>query len=293
MNAVFGEIGKKLGEKWVLLLSLPGVLFVSLLTATAAVGGRDWARPEVREDLLHDAEQRVGQLSTHLTAAAILLVGLLLAGYGTALLAQACGAAVRGCWLSAAPFRWLMTWWLTPLRRALWQARDRRSAAATTDHARAAAATARNAISLAPPARPTWMADRMAALTTRVRNAYGLDVEFSWPALRTLLPEDLRRAVDDAQVAFERSAQLSGWGLLHLAAGAATTAVGWHGWPMVVLGAASGTTGWVYGRTSAGALASLVETAYDLVADDLVAALTGRPTVAEGEQATETLRKGA
>ncbi|WP_030767708.1 MULTISPECIES: hypothetical protein [unclassified Streptomyces] len=293
MNAVFGEIGKRLGEKWVLLLSWPGVLFVSLLAGAVAVGDRDWTRKAVRRELLRSAERWWEQLSVHPGAALLFLAGVLVAAYAVALLAQVCGLAVRACWLAAAaPIRWPL-FWLTWLRRRVWRSRDDTYRRATTDQARAEAAARRNAVSLAPPACPTWMADRMAGLATRVRGAYGLDVSFSWPALRTLLSEDLRGAVDAAQAAFERSARLAGWGVLYLGTGCWLTVTDRHGWPLVLLGAASAATGWAYGRASAGALAALVETAYDLTADQLVTALAGRPAPAQGEVASEILRKGA
>ncbi|MFE4207833.1 hypothetical protein ACFRSX_29350 [Streptomyces goshikiensis] len=292
MNAVFGEIGKRLGEKWVLLLSLPGVLFVSLLAGAVAVGDRDWTREAVRRELLRSAERWWERLSVHPAAALLFLAGVLVAAYAVALLAQVCGIAVRACWLAAVPFRWPL-FWLTRLRRRVWRRHHDKWRRATTDQGRAEAAARRNAVSLAPPACPTWMADRMAALATRVRGAYGLDVSFSWPALRTLLPLDLCGAVDAAQAAFERSARLAGWGVLYLGTGCWLTVADRHGWPLVLLGAASAVTGWAYGRASAGALAALVETSYDLTADQLVAALVGRPAPAQGEIASETLRKGA
>jgi hypothetical protein len=124
----------------------------------------------------------------------------------------------------------------------------------------------RNQTALARPVRPTWIGDRISAASTRIRNQYHLSLDFAWPRLWLVLPDLVRTEVQGARDSFDRAATLQGWGLLYMALG-----IEW--WPAAVAGLFTVVLAWRRGRASMGALADLVEAAFDLYAGNLVTSL--------------------
>ncbi|GAA2440808.1 hypothetical protein [Streptomyces lavendulocolor] len=292
MNAFLAELGKKLAERWVSLLVVPGALFVALAAAGSALGHRH----ALDRRLLGRA---VEELATHYdrrpVSAVLLFVAVLAAAAVAGLLARALGTVVERAWLISGP-AWL-TGRLVRRRQDRWtdaasRAAAGRSAAAEESAAdRAALAEERNAIALTRPARATWIGDRLRGVGVRVHAQYGLDFPFAWPRLWTLLPEACRNDLIAAREALAGAATQSGWGLLYLCLG-----VVW--WPAAAAGAALMLLGWRRGREAAANLADLTEATVDLYAADLALLLgvdlpSGHVTPAVGRQLSERFRKGA
>ncbi|MEU0666710.1 hypothetical protein ABZ508_13200 [Streptomyces lavendulocolor] len=314
MNAFLAELGKKLAERWVSLLVVPGALFVALAATGSALGHRH----ALDRRLLGRA---VEELATHYdrrpVSAVLLFVAVLAAAAVVGLLARALGTVVERAWLISGP-AWLTgrlvrrrqdRWTIAASRAAAGraaaaeqapagraaaaeQAASGRAAAAEQAAAdRAALAEERNAIALTRPARATWIGDRLRGVGVRVHAQYGLDFPFAWPRLWTLLPEACRNDLIAAREALACAATQSGWGLLYLCLGLV-----W--WPAAAAGAALMLLGWRRGREAAANLADLTEATVDLYAADLALLLgvdlpSGHVTPAVGRQLSERFRKGA
>ncbi|GAA2047586.1 hypothetical protein GCM10009839_61030 [Catenulispora yoronensis] len=144
----------------------------------------------------------------------------------------------------------------------------------------------RDAVSLVPPERPTWIADRLRAVDVRVWRTYSLDLQSAWPRLWSIAGPDLRSDLGAAQDSYAAAARLTGWGLLY-------SGLGLWWWPAAVVGVAALGTAWVRARAAAGVLAELVETTVDLHLRDLARRLDldDPDLVAAGAAVTDRLRK--
>ncbi|MET9803386.1 hypothetical protein [Streptomyces sp. NPDC006368] len=312
MNAFLSELGKKLAERWVSLLVVPGTLFIALAAAGSTLGHRHALDGRMLD---HAVEELTAHYDRRPVSAVLLFVAILVAAATAGLLARALGTAVERAWLISGP-EWL-TGRLTRRRQDRWASaaadveeaaaadraafltrmrQDRRaSAAADVEEAaaadRAALSDARNAIALTRPARPTWIGDRLRGVGARVHAQYGLDFTFTWPRLWTLLPEVCRNDLIAAREAMVSAATTSGWGLLYLC-------LGFMWWPGALAGTGLMLLGWRRGREAAANLADLTEAAVDLYAADLALLLgvdlpSGHVTPAVGRQLSERFRKGA
>ncbi|MFE9612224.1 hypothetical protein [Streptomyces sp. NPDC006012] len=286
MTPFLNELARQLAGKWVSLLVVPGILFV----ASGAVGWRmrfgAWPGDEEFVTGLQQGRASAGQL-----AAAVLAALLVSAWAG--LLAQGSGRAVHWLWLGRWPGRTGAA--LAGRRRRRWtRAHERYEQAyrqGQSDETLADLAHRRNRIALAPPSRPTHMGDTIAALSVRVRIEYGLDLEYGWPRLWLVLPEETRTVLDESKDAFGRSTALAGWGVLYTLAG-----VVW--WPLGLAGLGTLLTAVVRGRSAVTSLAQLMESAVDLHGASLAASLgipvpDGRVTPRIGREITRAVRKGA
>jgi hypothetical protein len=295
VNTLVTELGKKLAERWVALLVLPGLLFTATAAAAAVLGHRHWAD-------LALLEQRLGQLlpppgagaSGDLFRTALLLVVLLVAAVGSGLLAGALTTPVE---------RVLSGRWPAPLRRPALACTRRRHAAWTRAHQEwerahdagdrdrlGELAERRNRIAWTEPANATWIGDRLDAPTLRVHQEYGVDLAFLWPRLWLLLPETSRTPLTDARRQLDDAARLGGWALLYLGLGAV-----W--WPSALIGVVVGLVSRQRCRSAADVYAGLVEAAVDVHLDELLDRFTDeqgvRPTRPHwGQQITERFRKG-
>ena len=152
-------------------------------------------------------------------------------------------------------------------------------------------AAKRNAVSLSPPARATWMADRLRSVSTRVWSWYRLDLEFAWPRLWLLLGEGEQESVRAERARLDVAVTLAGWAVLY-----AVLAI-WC-WPALVVGAALAVVAHRRARAAVDSLAHLIEACFDLHATDLARALgfeapTGTLTPTVGAEVTAHLRKNA
>ncbi|TCO47276.1 hypothetical protein [Actinocrispum wychmicini] len=272
MTTFFGELGRKLAEKWLSLLVMPGLLVL----ATAAVGATlghsapfDWDR------LVRRADQWARAVGTRPAVAQIgLLAAVLLASFGVGLAVRALSGLTERLWLGQ--------WW-TPLAR--WGAR-RRAARWMNEQD----PVRRNEISLARPARPTWMGDRLAASDVRVLNQYDVDLRAWWPRLWLVLDDPTRAELRAARAAFDDAATRATWAVGYL-----VTGLFW--WPAGIVAVVVWITGWSRGRMAVRTYADLIESTVDLTAV-VVARRLGfvgdhdRFTSEVGEALTAEFRKG-
>jgi hypothetical protein len=284
------DLGKKLAERWLTALVLPGLLLVGVV-ATGA--------------LLHP----VDALSIHpLLAAARAATARLQHGGGVAvaaaavaavLLAGAAGLAAHGLGRLAGAL-WWGAWpdWSARLRDRLTGRRSTRwhdlqarvEQAVRAGHDPSAYARKRNRIAVAPPVRPTWMGDRIAGADARVFAEYHLDLAGCWPRLWLVLTPDSRAELRIAGAALDDASVLAGWAILY-----ALAALLW--WPSLAIAVIVLLTAWVRARRAAAVLADLIESAVDLNGATLATALGLGPitvlTPELGAAVTARCRKGA
>lgn len=302
MTGFFQELAKKLAERWVALLVVPGVLFV----VSAVVGLRlrhrhalDWtmAAQYVSERVTVIAKLPGG-------AQAAVIVGLLIGASAIGLVVQAMAGVTRrffvGMW--PWPFRPLARWRIRR-RLARWEKLHAQRKALVLAHPADgrdiaqqqeinAVAAKMNAIALATPGRPTWVGDRVHAVETVAWSRYGLDLTFVWPRLWLVLPETTRAEITTANAAFAAAVAVASWTWPLLLLGTL-----W--WPAAVVGLAVGATGRARARDAVGDLTALTESALDLHGRALAIALgaaeessAGPLTPDEGAKITTVARKG-
>jgi hypothetical protein len=294
MTVFLSELGKRLADRWLTALALPGLLYVGAIGVAAMLGGGgSLSVGEVMRDT-EDELVRAGlsPSDTSSFAIATVLVGALLAAAGCALVAQALGVAVErqcsGSWPS-----WMRPFgrWLTDRRRRRWDAaqqafdESRTSDGTTRDEL----AASRNRIGLARPRRPTWIGDRFDAADLRIWREYGLDLSFCWSRLWLVMPEASRQALQHARNRYAAATVLGGWSVLYT-----LLVVLWS--PAGLVGVAVGLVSWRRARTAAEVLADLVEAAVDIHGRDLASAVGvaidgGILGPVQGRQITQRLRK--
>ncbi|OLF17421.1 hypothetical protein [Actinophytocola xanthii] len=272
MSGFLDELGKKAAERWLALLVLPGLLWTATLLAAIHL---NHAAPTSVQPLIEAISART---STPFTTPVIiaLLVGFLLSSIGAGIVAAGIGVFIRRVWTLPGrrrPARWLITW-----RRHRWNIRNQQadqlvlnaittSAGAhptgsdkqpvvTASPALAETLALRDAISLEPPSRPTWIGDRWQSTTKRIYRAHGLDLTVAWPRLWTVLPDNLRTDITTTQTAYVTSSTLTSWAFLYLLPAL-------HWWPVVLISLATAATSLVRVRTATNTLCLLIETAAD------------------------------
>jgi hypothetical protein len=276
MGGLLAELGKRIAERWMTLLVLPGALYLGVLTAAQVLGYR---HPFDVDRLIQHTDRLANSATAGSSARlAVVLLAVLLLAAAAGLAAQAVGSFIERLWLAT-------NWpdWPTPLNllaRTRVRRRGERWTAANTayDQRREEAAVARalqhhaghadapsppggpldivyrrlTRISGEPPARPTWMGDRLHAVAVRIDRDLGLDVAVVWPSLWLSAPDATRNEITAARETLTRAATLAGWGVLYLSAGAL-----W--WPGFLIAAAVTFTAWRRGRTATDVYATLVE----------------------------------
>ncbi|GLY28970.1 hypothetical protein [Kineosporia sp. NBRC 101731] len=289
MTPLLGQVGSRLLDRWTTLIALPGVIFVAVGVLGVDLGHRH----ALDLAMLGDRAQAAAESATGV----VVLVALAaLAATGAGLGAQLLGAGQLLWWLGS---------WPVPLRSYAGRRTVRRrerwvqaqaeftKALESADPQSADAAghgTRRNAQAWAEPSRPTWIGDRVAAVETRVRNAYGLDLPAVWPGLWLVLPDPPRIEIRSARTRVDEAAVLSAWGLMYVVLGA-------FWWPAALIGAVTWTVGWLTARQAVDGYAALVESTVDLygasLATTLGIPLTGALTTDVGRAITRRVRKGA
>jgi hypothetical protein len=206
---------------------------------------------------------------------------------------------IRRAWLAQWPVGQLIGF-ATRLRLRRWTSLDRRASDTPDAATRRRLIARRNQLAMSPPTRPTWMADRMAGLTSRVRNAYGLDLNAAWPRIWLILPDPIRTESRAAVDPFGRASVLAGWGVLYLLAGLVFAIQSWAlWWAIGLIALIAYLAGLRRGREAIGELAVHLEAVVDLYGTALASALdaTAAPIAAVtppiGEIINERLRKGA
>jgi hypothetical protein len=296
MRVFFDELAKKLAERWVTLLVLPGALFAAAcwvgLTLRHA-HALDWP------DRFSTALAALGRIPA--ATQVVLVVAALLGSTAVGLAVQFLATATRRVWLGQwpGPLRRPLTGW----RQTRWHRLVARRRTAEAEHPKAertaaqqeridALAARTNRLALAEPGKPTWMGDRMHAVERVADDRYGLDLPFAWPRLWLVLPDTDRAAITAADSAFTSAVATGTWALPYLGLG------GWW-WPAAIAGTAIGAVAWTRGRAAVADLAALTEATLDLRGRDLAVALgvadpdtRGPLTRAEGAEITWITRKG-
>jgi hypothetical protein len=293
----FQELARRLAERWVGLLVVPGTLFA----ATAWAGwhlNHTWDS----EALTREVRAMGAEIAGWPTPTQVLLVvavGLGVSAVGLAV--QALAGVTRAVWLGNWPRRVsapMVTW-----RQTRWDASTQRRRDLQNHHPKAArtekeqeainrAAAQTTRLSPARPGKPTWMGDRGHAVEQIARDRYGLDLTYGWPRLWLVLPEQTRTEITTAHAAFVSSVATASWAWPYLA-----LAIVW--WPAAVIAATIGVTGWIRGRSATQELATLSEAVVDLHGRTLAIALgvadpntMGPLTPTEGAVITAIVRKG-
>jgi hypothetical protein len=289
----FEELAKKLAERWLALLVLPGALYLVVVVAGAWLGqssALDWAR------LRHGVDDMMAATSRQPAGMqAVFVILLLLGASGTGLLVQALAGLTRLTWLGQWPRP--LSRWRVAARRRRWHAvveqRHRLSAEhpGRREEADRLAGKA-NRIAPAEPGRPTWMGDRVHAVERVAFDRFGLDLTFGWSRLWLVLPDTVRAEITAAEAGFAAAVATGTWAVPYLA-----FALVW--WPAVVVGVAFGITGWCRARAAVGDLGALSEAAVDLHGRTLAQALgvcgpdeTGVFNAELGRKITAIVRKG-
>ncbi|MBD0421770.1 hypothetical protein H0H10_21875 [Streptomyces sp. TRM S81-3] len=282
MGGLLSELGKKLAERWLSLLVLPGALYLAVLGTAVLLGH---GHPFDLNHLTHRISATAEARTLRTTGGQIVVLGAVLASSaGVGLAAQALGSLVeRGC-LAAA---WRT--WPRPLRalaqlrvdrrRDRWttaagrydrltaQARAARGRGERSDPAeRWAAHLAMTRIAAERPDRPTWSGDRIHGVSARLDRVHQLDLATVWPYLWLTLPDTTRTEITAARQSLYRGNTLTAWALLYL------PVAGWW-WPAVLIGLALLLAGRSRTRAAADDYALLLEAAVRLHGGELAVRL--------------------
>jgi hypothetical protein len=286
----FEELAKKLAERWLALLVLPGALFLVATVMGGWLGhgaALDWSRFSQGVAVLTASVSRLP-----LGMQVLLLAAILLGAAGVGLVVLALTGVTRLVWLGNWPRP--LRRWRARARRRRWLALVERRRSLNAEHQEDIDLLAEqaNKIAVAEPGRPTWMGDRVHAVGQVALSRYGLDLAFGWPRLWLVLPDTVRAEITAAEASFASAVAAGTWSLPYLA-----LAFVW--WPAVVVGVAFGVAGWSRARAAIGDLGALSEAAVDLHGRTLALALgVGDPdnrnvlTGDEGREITGIVRKG-
>ena len=301
MSTFFQELAKKLAERWVTLLLIPGALFVAAVSIGARVGHRHALDYPRLHAAVSDVATTIGRQSAG--SQAVALVAVLLAAVGAGLAVQAMAGVTRAVWLGLWP--WPLTrlqnrrakkrrerW--DDLRNDKWELQTRYPLASRTPEQQREidiVAARINRLAWTEPGRPTWMGDRIHSLEYLALHRHGLDLMFAWPRLWLVLPDAARAEISTAHAAFAAAVATGTWAWPYLLLGSI-----W--WPAILVGIGIGTTGWVQARAAITDLTALSEAALDLHGRSLATALgvaepgrVGPLTIAEGQQLTQLIRR--
>ncbi|PTH84390.1 hypothetical protein C9J60_31755 [Streptomyces sp. A244] len=294
MGSLLTDVGRRIADRWLSALVLPGLLLVGT-TVVALLLGHGHALDA--RFLLRTLDGDISTMDGRPAAIGALIVGVGLASAAAGLVNQALAALIERVWLQQWPEK-LRRPFLTS-RRARWQRADdefesARSLASApgrqTDLDRLAARRSR--IGVEPPCHPTWIGDRISAADHRVWSQYRIDLVSAWPRLWLIVPDAVRTEVSGARDRFDAATRLTAWALPY-------AVLGLLWWPAALVASVTVVAGWQRGRSTAADLADLAEAVVDLYGHDLASALhieapTGHPlSHATGLRITEQLRKGA
>ncbi|TVZ94918.1 hypothetical protein [Streptomyces sp. BK340] len=302
MSDVLVELGKKLAEKWLTLLVLPGALYLAV-GVTANVLGHTHPFDVLRLSDQVTAWAKVPAAGTF-GGQVVVLAAIGAGAAGVGLVAQALGSLVehlsfaanwRGwppggrAWADRATRRRRERW---RRRRQLAGSAQARAHIADPNSSGAAEAAAFTAwaevyrVGSEEPARPTWSGDRVHVAALRLQRDVGVDLGTVWPHLWLMLPDTPRSEITTVRQALTRASTLTAWSVLYL------PLVLWW-WPALFITTALALTGHHRFRAATEAYATLLEAVVRLHAGDLARQLgldcTGPLTEADGAGLTDHL----
>ncbi|MFZ0162611.1 MAG: hypothetical protein WAL12_03400 [Trebonia sp.] len=296
MTAFLAELGKQVADKWLSLIVLPGLLYLSVLTAARILGQRHWHDFSRLSSALDSFQPAIGQGRPALLA--LWAVGVLMASAAIGIAVGAVAAVVESVWTGQWPDCLAKLSETTFRRHSRWMSATENfeAEAAKTAPERDLAvldrnAEARNRIALAEPARSTWIGDQYAAVETRIRIEYGLNLTFIWPRLWLVLPDPVRGELRNARESFDSGTRLTAWGLSYMI-------ITFIWWPASLVAIITIIAGWRRGRLATRSLTFLTEAAVDIYGPVLARSLglaqeNQRLTKEVGTAVTLIARKGA
>ncbi|MGW2054604.1 hypothetical protein ACWCOZ_11890 [Streptomyces sp. NPDC001840] len=293
MGGLLSELGRKLAERWLSLLVLPGALYLAVLGTAALLGHGHAVDPHhLTGRISAAAEAR----TVRTAGGQIVILGAVLAGSAAVgLAAQALGSLVERACLAA---DWRS--WPRPLRalarlrvssrRRRWTAAARQYDQLVAEARRArgrgergdpaerwAAHRAMTRIAAELPDRPTWSGDRIHGVSARLERVHRLDLATVWPYLWLTLPETARAEISAARQSLYRGSTLTAWALLYL------PVAGWW-WPAALIGLVLAFAGRSRTRAAADNYALLLEATARLYGGELALRL-GLTSVPPGSAA--------
>lgn len=291
MTSFLAEIGKKIAERWVVALVLPGLVFIGTAAAARLLGhGHALDLARLHKQITAQATEPIA----HSPGMILVLVGALFlaaaaAGFG----ATALGGVIQLGWFMPGrrpPARWVRTWREKRWRTAQGKVTQAIASAGITTPAGdlGEAVRQRDRICRVRPRHPSWIGDRLHAADLRVHQAYDLDLASAWPRLWLIMPDTARSDIGIAHQAGIDAARLGGWAMLYL-----VVAAWW--WPALPIAAAIAITAQVRARSAAVTLADLTEATVDVygakLATELGISHSGHLTRQAGSEITTRLRK--
>ncbi|MBO3747410.1 hypothetical protein J5X84_15135 [Streptosporangiaceae bacterium NEAU-GS5] len=268
MSDLLSELGKKLADRWLTAVLLPGLLATAVAVCGHILGHQDAFNVDRLSAGIQDL---IDGLNVRPPATTVVVAALaLVAASGAGLAAQALGVTVHKVLTSTRPH-----WWVG-LRR-------RRAPRVTR------AGDPRPESYL--PTRISPVGDRFQLISPRINAQYGLDVTLAWPRIWLLLPEAARSEIGDGYASYRAATMLTGWGLLYVALGSI-----W--WPASVAGAVILVVGYRRVADAGLVVADVIESAVDLYAKPLADAVgiplpNERVTPVQGSQINNVLNKRA
>ncbi|WP_284743905.1 hypothetical protein [Amycolatopsis sp. RTGN1] len=272
------ELGKKLAERWLTLLVLPGALWVVFAAAAVMLGHR---RPfDVGALITHAAEWT----RTTNERVVILLVALSATAAIAGLAAQALGSAAERVTLAANWRMWRLPWcWLANAlvlrREAMWTKahveyyrlselayRALVDGGRMNPGQRLRAYQRRARIAPERPDRPTWCGDRLNAAAVRVDRDLRVDLATVWPSLWLLLSQEVRDELAARRQGLTRGATLIGWAIVYV-----PLAAWW--WPAILISAGCVVAGRYRMRAASDTYGELVEAVVRTYVGDLTTKL--------------------
>jgi hypothetical protein len=294
MGGLLDELGKRLAERWVQLLVLPGALYLAVAVAARNLGqGSPFDVPRLITQVVAWAR---APAVTAVGGQVVLLSAVLAASATVGVAAQVLGSLAERFTLAAgwetwpSPFRQFADGQVGRRRRR-WDA-----AHATYVHhynlalqgedpdpaARAAAYLKRSRIALERPGRPTWSGDRVNSVAVRLQRDLHVDLPTIWASLWLTLPAATRTEVTAARQALASATTMAAWALLYL------VLAGWW-WPAALIAAVLAVTGWHRTRTAADGYAALLEASTRVYARDLARQLGLDPSSSPDQRVGESL----
>jgi hypothetical protein len=281
MSSLWSELGRKIADRWLTLLVLPGLLYLAVAAAARTLRQEDALSVSLlaRQVTAHAREPAV----TSVGGQVVILGAVLIAAAAIGVVAQAIGAFFEQAVLAAGWTTWppplpnLISRWVRR-RQCQWDAANRAHffqyqlarSPNPADHPdpaiRHASAGKRSRIAVERPERPTWSGDRIQAAALRLDRDHQLDLAVVWPYLESVLPGSLRDQITEARAALSRAATLAGWAVLYLL-------LIWEWWPAALLAVLLTVAARHRLRAGADAYARLLETAARLYAPALAGQL--------------------
>jgi len=281
VGGLLNELGKKLADRWLTLLVLPGALYMAVAVAGHKLGQ---AHAFDLSELTHAVTTYATSPTVKTVGGQIALLAAVLAGAaGIGLTAQGLGSLIERMALAPGWQAWpsvprLLARSEVLRRRRRWDAAhaayqaalQQALAPASADRpdpaVRQRAARIRSHIAVERPERPSWSGDRIHAAALRLDRDLHLDLAILWPTLWLTLPVPVRDEITSARTAMTRATTLAAWSVLY-----APLTIWW--WPAALISAVVALASRYHLRAATDTYALLLEAATRLYTPALLDSL--------------------